>query len=349
MKVLVVTSGIPFVRGGPEILAGNLCRAISAAGHAAELISIPFQHEPPNRIPDQMLACRLLDLTETCGVRIDRVIALRFPAYLTPHPHKVIWLVNQHRAAYERWDYALAGDLIHYPDGPVTREAIRQADRELFQEARAVYTISKNVSDRLRRCCGMAGEPLYHPPPHASLFHNRSCGDYFFFPSRVTGLNRQLLVIEALARCQERTPVRFAGGANSPQDLAVCVESARRLNVEHLVEWLDWVSEEQKAELYANCLGVIFPPLDADYGYVALEAMLSSKPVITCSDAGGPVELVADRQTGLVSDSTPESLARAMDALAADRGRATAMGEAGRARYADLRISWENVVEKLLC
>jgi hypothetical protein len=26
-----------------------------------------------------------------------------------------------------------------------------------------------------------------------------------------------------------------------------------------------------------------------------------------------------------------------------------AMGEAGRARYADLKISWDNVVEKLLC
>ena len=119
--------------------------------------------------------------------------------------------------------------------------------------------------------------------------------------------------------------------------------------MEHLVEWLDWISEEQKRELYANCLGVLFPPMDEDYGYVTLEAMLSSKPVITCADSGGPLEFVVDRQTGLVADSVPEPLARAMDAVWADRRCAAAMGEAGRARYADLKISWENVVERLLC
>jgi glycosyltransferase involved in cell wall biosynthesis len=77
--------------------------------------------------------------------------------------------------------------------------------------------------------------------------------------------------------------------------------------------------------------------------------MLSSKPVITCSDSGGPLEFVVDRQTGLVASPTPESLAQAMDALWVDRQCAAAMGEAGRARYEDLRISWKNVVEKLLC
>jgi glycosyltransferase involved in cell wall biosynthesis len=349
MKVLVVTSGVPFIRDGPEILADNLCQALSAAGHESELIFIPFKHDPPNRIPDHMLACRLLDLSETCGVRIDRVIVLNFPAYLIPHSNKVIWLLHQHRTAYELWDHPLAGDLIHHPDGPVIREAIRRADRELIPEAKAVYTLSKNVSDRLHRFCGIAGEPLYHPPTHTSLFYNRFAGDYFFFPSRVTGLKRQLLVIEALAKCRETTLVRFAGEADSPRELAACVDAMRRLNVAHMVEWLNWISEEQKWELYANCLGVLFPPVDEDYGYVTLEAMLSSKPVITCSDSGGPLEFVVDRQTGLVADPTPESLARAMDALWADRRCAAAMGEAGRARYEDLRISWENVVDKLLC
>jgi len=38
-----------------------------------------------------------------------------------------------------------------------------------------------------------------------------------------------------------------------------------------------------------------------------------------------------------------------MDALWADRRRAAAMGEAGRERYLDLKIGWENVVDKLLC
>ena len=72
MKILVATSSVPFIRGGAEILADNLRDALAAAGHEAELVSIPFKHYPPERIPDHMLACRLLDLTETCGVRIDQ-------------------------------------------------------------------------------------------------------------------------------------------------------------------------------------------------------------------------------------------------------------------------------------
>jgi len=347
MKVLVVTSAVPFIRSDAEILADNLCRALSAAGHEAELICIPFKAYPPNCIPDHMLACRLLDLSETCGVRIDRVVGLKFPAYLVSHSNKVIWLMHQHRPAYELWDHPRTGDLVHHPDGPVIREAIRQADRELIPEAKAVYTVSKNVSDCLQRFCGITGVPLYHPPAHASLFYNSIAGDYFFVPSRVTGLKRRLLVIEALAKCKERTLVRFAG-QDSPGELAVCVEAMRRLKVEHQVERLDGISEEQERDLYANCLGVLFPSVDEDYGYVTLEAMLSSKPVITCADSGGPSEFVADRQTGLVSDSVPESLARAMDAMWADRACAAAMGEAGRARYEELNISWENVVKTLL-
>jgi glycosyltransferase involved in cell wall biosynthesis len=349
MKVLVVTARVPFIRGEGEILADNLCQALSTAGHSAELISIPFKHYPPNCIPDHMLACRLLDLTESCGVRIDRVIGLKFPAYLIPHANKVIWLLHQHRPAYDLWDHPRAGDLIQYPDGPVIRETIRHADRELIPEAKAVYTLSEKVSDRLRRFCGIEAEPLYHPPAHAALFCNGPASDYFFFPSRVASEKRQLLVIEGLARCRERTRVRFAGDTDNPAELAACVNAVRHLKMENRVEWLGRISEEQKRELYSHCLGVIFPPVDEDYGYVALEAMLSLKPVITCSDAGGPLDFVTDRRTGLVADPTPESLGQAMDALWADRRCAAAMGEAGRARYADLKISWERVVEKLLC
>jgi glycosyltransferase involved in cell wall biosynthesis len=349
MKILIATSTVPFIRGGAEILADNLREALAAAGHEAELVSIPFKHYPPDSIPDHMLACRLLDLTESCGVGIDRVIGLKFPAYLIPHPNKVIWLLHQHRTAYELWDHPAAGDLIHCPTGPVVREAIRRADRELIPEAKIVYTLSHNVSGRLRRYSGIDSEPLYNPPAFAPLFYNNSAGDYFFFPSRITSVKRQWLVIRALAQCRERVQVRFAGQADSPVQQAECDNAVRELKLSDRVELLGMVSEEQKRDLYANCLAVIFPPVDEDYGYVTLEAMLSSKPVITCADSGGPLEFVVDGQTGLTADPTPESLARAMDALWTDRRGAAAMGEAGRARYQDLDISWANVVEKLLC
>ena len=54
-----------------------------------------------------------LDLSETVGVAVDRLIGLKFPAYLIPHPRKVIWLLHQHRQAYDLWQHPL-NDLDRY-------------------------------------------------------------------------------------------------------------------------------------------------------------------------------------------------------------------------------------------
>ncbi|HKB39810.1 MAG TPA: glycosyltransferase, partial [Gemmataceae bacterium] len=90
------------------------------------------------------------------------------------------------------------------------------------------------------------------------------------------------------------------------------------------------------------------PPLDEDFGYVTLEAMLSSKPMLTCSDSGGPLEFVQPRQTGLVAEPTPEAVAAALDELWRDRDQARAWGQAGRAHYEKLGITWPRVVQRLL-
>ncbi|MEO7653374.1 MAG: hypothetical protein ABIZ80_23185 [Bryobacteraceae bacterium] len=51
------------------------------------------------RILDTMLSCRLRDLTESSGVKVDGLIRLKFPAYYITHPNKVLWILHQHRAA----------------------------------------------------------------------------------------------------------------------------------------------------------------------------------------------------------------------------------------------------------
>jgi glycosyltransferase involved in cell wall biosynthesis len=118
--------------------------------------------------------------------------------------------------------------------------------------------------------------------------------------------------------------------------------------VEDRIEWLGAVSDEQKIDLYARCLGVVFPPLDEDYGYVTLEAMLSSKAVITCADSGGPLEFVVNGKTGLVAEPAPESLGDCMDRLWGLRAEARTMGAAGRDHYESLGLSWKNAITRLL-
>ncbi|HEV8486365.1 MAG TPA: glycosyltransferase family 4 protein [Blastocatellia bacterium] len=347
MRILIATVQVPFVRGGAEVLAEGLRNALSVEGHETDVVAFPFKWYPPERILDHMLACRLFDLTEASGTGVDMVIGLKFPAYLLSHPNKVLWILHQHRGAYDLWDREV-GDLINQPTGARVRSAIRWADEQLIPQAKAVFTIARNVSRRLKEYNNIDSEPLYNPPPEADLFYWEEAGDYFFLPSRLCALKRQDLVVKALAVTRQPVRVRFAGAPENAANLDSLKSLASELGVAHRVEWLGPINEDEKRRLYARALAVIFPPLDEDYGYVTLEGMLASKPIITCTDSGGPLEFVVDGQTGFITASTPQAIASAMDRLWEDPGLARALGQAGREHYYSMGITWPNVVRRLL-
>jgi glycosyltransferase involved in cell wall biosynthesis len=347
MRVLIATVQVPFIRGGAEIHAEGLRDALVQNGHEAEILSIPFKWYPPEKILDHMLACRLLDVSEVAGTRVDRLIGLRFPAYLIPHPNKVLWILHQHRTAYDLWDHSLS-DLVYYPNGSQVREAIEQADRKLIPEARAVFANSYNVAQRLKRYCDIDATPLYHPPPNAEQFYSAGAEDYLFFPSRLCIPKRQELALQALAATHNPVQLCFAGISDHPDYTDKLQSLARKLKVHRRVEWLGGISEDEKRARYAGALAIVYPPVDEDYGYVTLEAMLASKPVITCRDSGGPLEFVVDRQTGMIVEPTAEALAAAFDFVWENRCEAEAWGRAGRVRYEGLNLSWNNVIQKLL-
>ena len=346
MRVIVASVRTPFIRGGAEVLADELTAALIAAGHQAELVQVPFNAADPERIPDQMLACALMNLDGIDGQEIDRLIALKFPAYLIPHHHKVVWLLHQYRAAYDLWEHPL-GNLRTARRGPMLRDIIRRADAQLCSEVKAFFTLSSVVTQRLRKHWNVDSIPLHHPPAYADAFYCAEAEDYIFFPSRLAINKRQELALEALALTRSPVRLKFAGSADSSQHFDYLKETARKLGIGSRVEWLGFLSEEQKRDAYARALAVLFPPFDEDYGYVTLEAMLASKPIITCNDSGGPLEFVVPDETGIITPPTAEALAAAMDKIWSDRVRAERQGEAGRKRYQEMGLSWSNVVRQL--
>jgi glycosyltransferase involved in cell wall biosynthesis len=137
--------------------------------------------------------------------------------------------------------------------------------------------------------------------------------------------------------------------------LFIAGDGTQRANVERVAEeagvservtFLGTVADDQLIDLYAGALGVVYPPYDEDFGYVTLESFLARKPVVTCTDSGGPNEFVIDGVNGIVCEPQPEALAEAMNRLSADPGRAASMGDAGHdvART----ITWDGVIEKLV-
>jgi glycosyltransferase involved in cell wall biosynthesis len=86
--------------------------------------------------------------------------------------------------------------------------------------------------------------------------------------------------------------------------------------------------------------------VDEDYGMVPFEAFLSEKPVLTTTDAGGPLEIVSDRETGLVVSPEAGEVARAAGWLREHRAEAAIYGRAGKA-IAD-EVTWDRAIERLL-
>ena len=347
MRVAIATVQVPFVRGGAEMLADSLLAALREAGHQAEIVSIPFKWYPAARVPDHMLAARLMQVEESVGQRIDRLIGLKFPAYLMPHPSKRLWLLHQHRSAYDLWD-APFSDLLHAPEGAHVRAVIRAADNAAFAACESVHTISRVVSDRLRQYNDVSSTPLYHPPPGAERLRPGPYGDYILVPSRVNESKRQHLAIEALALTREPVRLCFMGGVDAPEYGAALRARCTALGLDGRVQWRGRVGDADRLDLYAGCLAVLFPPLDEDYGYVTLEAMLCAKAVVTTLDAGGPLDFVEHERTGLVCPPQPADMAAALDRIWADRRRTEAWGRAGQQHYAGLGLGWASVLDRLL-
>lgn len=227
-----------------------------------------------------------------------------------------------------------------------------RADSVAFAEARKIYCNSRVVADRLARFNRVRAEVLYPPVHRPERYRTGPMGDYLVYVSRMTHHKRQWLAVEALRHTQ--TPVRLVlvGRADPGEEpyVAELRMLVQRYRLSDRVVLIDrWISEEEKITLFADCLAAVYMPLDEDsYGYPSLEAHHAGKPVLTTTDAGGTLELILDGVNGIVMPSDPEAIAQAMDRLYTDRSMAQRMGEAGRMRIAELGISWERVVEKLL-
>lgn len=348
MRIAVLHPQTSFVRGGAELHTEALVRELVEAGHEAELVTIAGKWYPATELAHQMAVWRSFDISESNGLKIDAVIPLKFPAYLAPHERKIVWLIHQHRSAYELWDHPDFGDLKKQEDGPVVRDLVHQGDRVGLGEAKRIFTNSANVKDRLWRALRIPAEVLYHPSPATTALLARTpaeLGDYVFYPSRLEVLKRQSLVIDAMQHVRSGVTLVLVGRG---PDERLLRDQIQRLGLHERVRMEIGVTDERLFELYLGALAVYNGPFDEDYGYVTLEGMAAERPVVTVTDAGGPLEFVRHAQTGLVSEPDPRALAAAFDDLFADKAAARRLGVTGNALVRDVVPTWPEVITRLL-
>jgi glycosyltransferase involved in cell wall biosynthesis len=270
------------------------------------------------------------------------VIPTKFPSYLVPAPRKVAWLFHQHREAYDLFGTPYCS-FRETPEDQKVRAAIHALDTRALGECRQVFTISRNVADRLARYNGLPGTALYPPPHHLGRYRSDAYGDFLFYAGRLDRLKRLDLAIDAMARVKSSAKLKIAGTGPLEGELR---KQIARVGVGDRVQLVGFVSADELVRLYAECRAAYYAPLNEDYGYVTVEAFLSRKPVVTTTDVGGPLEFVTHGETGLVAAPEAGAVADTIDALWSEPQRQLeAWGEAGRSRVAG--ITWDHVIDRL--
>jgi len=340
--VLVCEAQVPFVHGGAELHVRGLVDELRRRGHRAERVSIPFKWYPKEELPAQAAAWRLVDLSEANGVRIDTVIATKFPTYFVRHPRKVTWLFHQYRAIYDLCGTPYS-EFDHSEADVRLRDRLIALDNEVLGESARLFANARNTAARLAKYNGLQAEPLYHPPPLAGKLRAGEYGDYVLSVGRLEANKRVDLVIRALARVDRRLRLVIVGDGPLRAQLESAAADA---GVADRVDFTGPIDQARLVDVYAGARAIVFPPFDEDYGYVTLEAFLARKPVVTTTDAGGPLEFVDDGVTGLVVEPDVDALGAAIARLAADVSLARHLGDAGFDRVRG--ITWDGVVDRLL-
>jgi glycosyltransferase involved in cell wall biosynthesis len=340
VRIAVCAPQVPFVHGGAEIVSERLVEELRRRGHEAELVTVPFKWYPGSRVLTQAFLWRLLDLEEADGRPIDTVVATKFPSYCVRHPNKRVWLLHQFRQAYEL-DRTDLGQFSESPEDRAVRRKVQQLDRLALSEARRLFATSRNVADRLERSTGLTAEVMPHPPQELS-YRCDGYGDFVLSVNRLDRAKRIDLLLEAAALDPSLRVVVTGEGPDRDR-----LESlAHERGLDGRAEFTGRVGAEELAALYGRCLAVYYAPVDEDFGMVPYEAFLSGKPVLTTTDAGGPLEIVADGRTGLVTAPEPAALARAAGRLREHPDEAQTLGTAGR-ELAE-RVTWDACVDTLL-
>jgi glycosyltransferase involved in cell wall biosynthesis/predicted metal-dependent phosphoesterase TrpH len=160
------------------------------------------------------------------------------------------------------------------------------------------------------------------------------------YAGRITREKGADLLADAFLDAHSRDPrlhLVLAGGGPEQEHLR------ERVGEEHTT-FLGWLEGIELARAYASADMFLFPSATDTFGQVILEAQASGLPVVAVA-AGGPLSLVEDRVSGLLSEPRADALAECLLELAGSpllrrRLAAVALG-------AVRRRTWKSAMERL--
>ena len=175
---------------------------------------------------------------------------------------------------------------------------------------------------------------------------------FFLFVGAMRYYKGLHIALDAVAGTEIRIAIAGANGVES--ELKQQAASLKLGNV----DFLGFVSEEDKVALLHRCYGFIFPShmRSEAFGISLLEAAAVGKPMISCEIGTGTTFVNAASETGLViKPGSPHDLREAMQYLLDNPDTAAKMGRNAQKRYRELFTaeqqaeSYHKLYQSLLC
>jgi len=142
-------------------------------------------------------------------------------------------------------------------------------------------------------------------------------------------------LLHVAARLNQRSPVEIllAGPADPPEYLAHLQQVAQSLGISHRVHFLGMVTGDLKWSLYQASDLFVLPTSQENFGYVLLEALACSTPILTTTGVDIWPELEASGGATIIrgtGESFIPQLAESLQGLLGDAARLEQMGRTGR-------------------
>ena len=173
----------------------------------------------------------------------------------------------------------------------------------------------------------------------------RSPAPYILYVGSERPRKNLVCLMRAFAALKDRGPrfaslrLRKVGSAGRSDGFReATLKEARRLGIDHDIDFIDHVSDQDLAVVYSNALALVYPSLNEGFGLPVVEAMACGCPVVAANVSSLPE--VAGSAALLVDPHDPAGFAEALQSVILDRDLRTRLCGDGLRRARD--FSWDN-------
>jgi len=208
-------------------------------------------------------------------------------------PPRFLWLENRASQQSNKLTYKIYKSIFEKN----LHQRWRHLDKEATGRADFLTSISNTVAERVKRYYGLTSEILYPPVEMDNYTQDtlpKSREEWFLYFGRIEAYKGIELAIKACIKLKKKLCIAGTGADTERLKLIVM-----EMNGSRYIEFLGFVSDEEKWNLFQRCQALIYPVKDEDFGIVPVEANSAGTPVIAYA-GGGANETIINKKTGLL-------------------------------------------------